>query len=189
MPVLLGLNATDELALKVRRVLILSVAITIIVILQGIVTAWLRSKTGNARVASDSAMVRIMYGLSLPIVGYLGAMLRSKTLLGCFAGCNLCGILLFCMTTFVLVAGVRHMDSWVEACKENQAMSKIAPNISCDDLKPRYLELVAANLCFGGVAFILNILGSIWGYQLCTHNSFQQEDAAEDSFGSGAHYA
>lgn len=106
----MGVHTTDELATKVQRIILLSIAISLIVILQGIVTARLRSKTGNSRVASDSAMVKVMYGLSLPFCGYLGARLRSSTLLGCFTGCNICGIVLFIVTTIILVNGVRNLD-------------------------------------------------------------------------------
>ena len=42
--------------------------------------------------------------------GYLGARLRSSTLLGCFTGCNICGIVLFIVTTFILISGMRHLD-------------------------------------------------------------------------------
>eukprot|EP00938_MAST-03A_sp_MAST-3A-sp1_P001370 g1370.t1 len=90
-----GIQAPDELATKVRRIILLSIVIAVIVVIQGFATAILRSKTGNSRVAADSALVKVLYGLSLPFCGYLGARLRSSTLLGCFTGCNICGIVLY----------------------------------------------------------------------------------------------
>ena len=52
------IQAPDELATKVRRIILLSIVIAVIVVIQGFATAILRSKTGNSRVAADSALVR-----------------------------------------------------------------------------------------------------------------------------------
>ena len=64
-----GIQAPDELATKVRRIILLSIVIAVIVVIQGFATAILRSKTGNSRVAADSALVKVLYGLSLPFCG------------------------------------------------------------------------------------------------------------------------
>lgn len=64
-----GIQTPDELATKVRRIILLSLVIAVIVVIQGFATAILRSKTGNSRVAADSALVKVLYGLSLPFCG------------------------------------------------------------------------------------------------------------------------
>ena len=64
-----GLKTAEGVEGKVQRLLLLCGVITIVVVLQGLVIGGLRAKSGNSRVASDSAMVKIMYGLSLPLIG------------------------------------------------------------------------------------------------------------------------
>ena len=76
-----GIQAPDELATKVRRIILLSIVIAVIVVIQGFATAILRSKTGNSRVAADSALVKVLYGLSLPFCGmYCFFVLFSRSL-------------------------------------------------------------------------------------------------------------
>eukprot|EP00940_MAST-03C_sp_MAST-3C-sp2_P003565 g3565.t1 len=161
--VFLGVKASDDVAHKVKRILLLCVVIAVVVVLQGVVIAYLRAKTGNARVASDSAMVKIMYGLGLPLIGYLGARLRSNTLLGCFAGCNVCGIVFFGITTYILIGGIRHIDEWIQQCQDNQDHG-VVQSMPCSELHARYVELVCANFIFGTILFILNVLGCTWGF-------------------------
>eukprot|EP00939_MAST-03C_sp_MAST-3C-sp1_P000938 g938.t1 len=186
MPFLNFRASKDETTKHVGRVLMICAVIAVVVIIQGMTISYLRSQTGNARVASDLALVKVMYGLSLPLLGYLGARLRSSTILGFFTGCNICGLIFFGYTVHFLIRGMRHIDEWIDQCKENEDKG-LTQNIPCDTLHYRYMQLVLANFVFGAVLFVLNVLGCVWGFQLCRHRQYGGDD--DMGFGSGAHNA
>ena len=49
------------------------------------------------------------------------------------------------------------------------------------------MKLLAANLVFGGTAFIFNVLGCIWGWQLFfEHRVARNKGGGGGSYGSGA---
>ena len=69
----------------------------------------------------DAVLARILIGLMLPIIGYMGARLRNRTLIGCFAGCNVCGICFFLVTLMVLFSGLGHLGEWHGKLAEQRA--------------------------------------------------------------------
>eukprot|EP00941_MAST-03F_sp_MAST-3F-sp1_P003911 g3911.t1 len=118
----------------------------------------------------------------LPVIGYMGARLRNRTLIGCFAGCNVCGICFFLITLLVLFSGLSHLREWEESC-ETRAVAEGASNFSCTMIRTKYMKLLAANIVFGGTAFIFNVLGCVWGWQLFEHQYYNEDSAG--AFGSG----
>jgi hypothetical protein len=183
MAVIYGVDiSNNDVASKTQKVLNISLAILVLVIVQGIATEVVHTNNRSQQV--DAVLARILIGLMLPIIGYMGARLRNRTLIGCFAGCNVCGICFFLVTLMVLFSGLGHLGEWQETCEQRAAAEGVS-NVSCGFIRSKYMKLLAANLVFGGTAFIFNVLGCIWGWQLFEHQ-YYNKGGGGGSFGSGA---
>lgn len=183
MAIVFGVDIqNNDVAHKTQKVLNISLAILVLVIVQAVATSVVHTNNRSQQV--DSVMARILIGLMLPVIGYMGARLRNRSLVGCFACCNVAAIVFFLVTLYILFSGLGKLSDWQNACI-SQAQLQGMPTDQCSSIRTKYMKLMAANLVFGGTAFLFNLLGCIWGFQLFQHEYYNYGSSG-GSYGSGA---
>ncbi|KAF4680808.1 hypothetical protein FOZ60_012967 [Perkinsus olseni] len=157
-----GLNVGGpEIAMLVRKVISLSIATAVVVVITTIL--------GDVffHYVSSGTFFSIVIGLLVPACGYYGAKNNDRSLIGMFCACGLCGAI---WAIFQIMSGVGLVGFLKrEARSECEEVTKDWDEAQYDDAK-HLVDIagwfIAGIICLALPAFILKCASFIYGFKL-----------------------
>lgn len=157
--------ANSKLAGLVKKVLIISGLAAIVVI----VLAVLNFTILRNRTTVTQSIISLIVGLSIPIVGWFGAKLANRSLLGLFCSFSLsCG--LFNLISYILVmSSAGFIDRYLDQCRPDGTViidGAINRSLCLDYTHSAVRDVYIIASCVSIPVIILQCLGGIYGNSL-----------------------